>query len=69
MLFRSWFIRGGSAAAALTKFLQPGIVAYVNHNMIEAFELGATAHFRVEGLWNDDLMTLVKAPGPIPGNL
>ena len=61
----TWFIRGGSAGAALTKFLQPGIVAYVNHNMIEAFELGATAHFRVEGQWNDDLMTQVKAPGPI----
>ena len=62
----TWFIRGGSAGAALSKFLQPGIVAYVNHNMIEAFELGATAHFRVEGQWNDDLMTQVKAPGPIP---
>jgi nitrite reductase (NO-forming) len=62
----TWFIRGGSVGAALTKFLQPGIVPYVNHNMIEAFEFGATAHFRVEGQWNDDLMTLVKAPGPIP---
>ena len=61
----TWFIRGGSAGAALYKFLQPGIVAYVNHNMIEAFELGATAHFRVEGTWNDDLMTQVKAPEPI----
>ena len=61
----TWFIRGGSAGAALSKFLQPGIAAYVNHNMIEAFELGATAHFRVEGQWNDDLMTQVKAPGPI----
>ena len=36
--------------------------AYVNHNMIEAFELGATAHFRVEGPWNEDLMTQVRAP-------
>ena len=61
----TWFIRGGSAGAALYKFLQPGIYAYVNHNMIEAFELGATAHFRVEGKWNDDLMTQVKAPEPI----
>ena len=45
----TWFIRGGSVGAALTKFLQPGIVSYVNHNMIEAFEFGATAHFRVDG--------------------
>jgi nitrite reductase (NO-forming) len=62
----TWFIRGGSAGAALYKFLQPGIYPYVNHNMIEAFELGATAHFKVEGTWNDDLMTQVKAPEPIP---
>ncbi len=34
--------------------------------MIEAFEFGATAHFRVEGPWNDDLMTQVKPPAPIP---
>jgi nitrite reductase (NO-forming) len=61
----TWFIRGGSAGAALYKFLQPGIVSYVNHNMIEAFELGATAHFRVEGSWNDDLMSQVRAPGPV----
>jgi nitrite reductase (NO-forming) len=61
----TWFIRGGSAGAALYTFRQPGIVAYVNHNMIEAFELGATAHFKVEGAWNDDLMTQVKAPGPV----
>src|SRR5215468_7966183 len=61
----TWFIRGGSAGAALYTFLQPGIYAYVNHNMIEAFELGATAHFRVEGTWNDDLMAQIRAPAPI----
>ena len=58
----TWFIRGGSAGAALYTFLQPGIYAYVNHNLIEAVELGATAHFMVEGEWNDDLMKQVKAP-------
>ena len=36
------------------------------HNLIEAVELGATAHFKVEGKWNDDLMTRVKAPAEIP---
>jgi nitrite reductase (NO-forming) len=61
----TWFIRGGSAGAALYKFLEPGVYAYVNHNMIEAVELGATAHFKVEGAWDSDLMTQVKAPGPI----
>lgn len=64
----TWFIRGGSAGAALYTFLQPGIYAYVNHNLIEAVELGATAHFVVEGEWNDDLMKQVAAPGPIPLN-
>lgn len=63
----TWFIRGGSAAAALYTFLQPGVYAYVNHNLIEAVELGATAHFTVDGQWNDDLMTQVAAPGVISG--
>jgi nitrite reductase (NO-forming) len=61
----TWFVRGGSAAAALYTFRQPGIYAYVNHNLIEAVELGATAHFRVEGVWDEDLMSQVEKPGPI----
>ena len=64
----TWFIRGGSAGAALYTFRQPGIYAYVNHNLIEAVELGATAHFVVDGTWNDDLMTQVAAPAPISMN-
>lgn len=61
----TWHIPGGAAGAMLYTFLQPGIYAYVNHNLIEAVELGATAHFKVEGEWNDDLMTQVQAPSPI----
>ncbi|GHD05361.1 copper-containing nitrite reductase [Tianweitania populi] len=61
----TWFIRGGSAGAAFYTFKQPGVYAYVNHNLIEAAELGATAHFVVDGDWNDDLMTQVSAPAPI----
>jgi len=64
----TWFIRGGSAGSALYTFLQPGVYAYVNHNLIEAVELGATAHFMVEGEWDDDLMTQVEAPKPIATN-
>jgi nitrite reductase (NO-forming) len=64
----TWFIRGGSAGAALYTFRQPGIYAYVNHNLIEAVELGATAHFNVEGEWNNDLMEQVAAPGAISSN-
>ena len=58
----TWFIRGGSAGASLYTFLQPGIYAYVNHNLIEAVNLGATAHILVEGEWNNDLMEQVMEP-------
>ena len=58
----TWFIRGGSAGAALYTFLQPGVYAYVNHNLIEAVNLGATAHVLVGGNWNNDLMEQVVAP-------
>ncbi|KAB2942767.1 MAG: nitrite reductase, copper-containing [Hyphomicrobium sp.] len=58
----TWFIPGGTAGAAYYTFAQPGIYAYVNHNLIEAFELGAAAHFTVTGDWNDDLMTSVTPP-------
>lgn len=60
----TWFIRGGSAGAALYTFRQPGVYAYVNHNLIEAVNLGATAHFVVEGDWDNDLMAQVVAPSP-----
>lgn len=63
----TWFIRGGSAGAAIYTFRQPGIYAYLNHNLIEAVELGALAHVNVQGEWNEDLMTQVAAPGPIDG--
>jgi nitrite reductase (NO-forming) len=61
----TWFVRGGSATAVLYRFLQPGIYPYVNHNMTEALELGAFAHIKVEGKWDNNLMTQVKAPAPI----
>lgn len=61
----TWFIRGGSAGAMLYTFRQPGIYAYLNHNLIEAFGLGAAAHLQVDGVWNNDLMTQVSKPGPI----
>lgn len=61
----TWFIRGGSAGAAIYTFRQPGLYAYLNHNLIEAVIKGATAHFDVKGEWNDDLMTQLKKPSPI----
>ena len=63
----TWFIRGGSAGAMAYEFRQPGVYAYVNHNLIEAVLLGATAHVMVEGEWNDDLMMQVSKATPITG--
>lgn len=65
----TWFIRGGSAGAALYTFRQPGVYAYVTHNLIEAVELGATAHFKVEGEWNNDLMKQIQPPQPIAAEM
>ena len=62
----TWFIRGGSAGAALYTFRQPGVYVYLSHNLIEAVQLGALAHVVVDGDWDDDLMAQVQAPGPIP---
>ena len=61
----TWFIPGGSAVAMLYEFRQPGLYAYLNHNLIEAFLFGAAAHVMVEGEWNDDLMKQLRKPGPI----
>src|SRR3569623_1978269 len=63
----TWRVAGGSAAAAMYRFLQPGVYSYVNHNLIEAIYLGATAQFKVGGKWDDDLMTLIQKPTPIAG--
>ena len=61
----TWPVNGGEAVAAMYTFKQPGIYAYVNHNLIEAIMLGAAAHVSVEGEWNNDLMEQVSKPGPI----
>ena len=58
----TWFVRGGTAMAAMYTFEQPGVYAYVNHNLIEAALLGATAHFVVDGEWDNNLMEQVVAP-------
>ncbi len=61
----TWPIFGGEAAAIMYTFKQPGIYAYVNHNLIEAIMLGAAAHVSVEGEWNNDLMEQLESPRPI----
>ncbi len=61
----TWFVAGGTAGAAIYTFRQPGLYAYVNHNLIHAILKGAAAHFQVEGEWNDDLMTQIIKPRSI----
>ena len=61
----TWFVPGGTAAAMIYKFRQPGTYLYLNHNLIEAFILGAKAEVKVKGKWDDDLMKQVMEPTPI----
>jgi len=61
----TWHINGGECGVAMYTFKQPGIYAYVNHNLIEAIMKGAAGHVSVEGKWNNDLMEQVQKPGPI----
>ncbi|MCJ8322313.1 MAG: nitrite reductase, copper-containing [Rhizobiales bacterium] len=61
----TWAIPGGAAGAALYTFQQPGVYAYVNHNLIEAVLKGATAHVVVDGEWNNDLLEQISAPADI----
>ena len=63
--YETWPVAGGTAVAALYQFRQPGKYVYLNHNLIEAFTLGALAEINVSGEWNDNLMKKVKEPGPI----
>ena len=62
----TWFIPGGAAGAMIYKFRQPGTYVYLNHNLIEAFILGAKAEVKVEGKWNNDLMEQLMEPTRIP---
>jgi nitrite reductase (NO-forming) len=61
----TWFVPGGAAAASIYKFRQPGTYVYLNHNLIEAFILGAKAEVKVKGKWNDDLMKQLLPPTKI----
>lgn len=63
--YESWSVVGGSAVAALYQFRQPGTYVFLNHNLVEAFTLGAIAEVKVEGQWNDNLMKQIKEPAAI----
>ncbi len=58
----TWDVVPGGTAAAVYTFLQPGVYAYLNHNLIMAFVKDAKAFIHVEGEWDDALMEQTVAP-------
>lgn len=63
--FETWAVPGGSAAAVIYKFREPGTYAFINHNLIEAFDYGAVAQIKVSGNWDSSLMKQITKPIPI----
>jgi nitrite reductase (NO-forming) len=58
----SWDVVPGGSAAAVYTFRQPGLYAYLNHNLIMAFVKDAKAYIHVEGEWDDKLMEQTSPP-------
>jgi len=63
--FETWAVPGGSAAAVLYRFREPGTYVLLNHNLIEAFAYGALAQIKVEGKWDSSLMKVVRKQSPL----
>ena len=63
--FETWVVPGGSAAAVIYKFREPGTYLLLNHNLIEAFDYGAMAQIKVSGNWDSSLMKVVHEQGPV----
>ena len=61
----SWNVVPGGTAAAVHTFHQPGLYAYLNHNLIMAFVKDAKAYIHVEGEWDDELMEQTTPPTAI----
>lgn len=63
----TWSIAAGSTGAAMYTFKQPGVYVYLNHNLIEALNLGALAQIKVDGKWDNELMEQTVAPRAYEG--
>ncbi len=63
----SWDVVAGGTAAAVYTFRQPGVYAYLNHNLNKAFLYDAKAFIHVGGEWDDDLMTNSFQARPMGG--
>ena len=60
--YETWMVPGGSAVAALYQFREPGVYAFVDHELIKALVFNAVGQVKVDGDWNDDLMKQVAKP-------
>jgi nitrite reductase (NO-forming) len=63
----SWDVVAGGTAAMLYTFQQPGVYAYLNHNLIKAFLYDAKAFVHVNGGWNNELMINSFEARPMSG--
>jgi len=63
----SWDVVAGGTAAMLYTFQQPGVYAYLNHNLIKAFLYDAKAFVHVNGAWNNELMINSFEARPMSG--
>jgi len=57
--YETWIVPGGSAVAAMYQFREPGVYAFLDHELIKALVFNAVGQVKVSGDWNDDLMKQV----------
>ncbi|MGV9014088.1 MAG: copper-containing nitrite reductase [Flavobacteriales bacterium] len=60
--YETWAVPGGSAVAAIYQFREPGVYAFLDHELIKALVFNAVGQVKVDGEWNDDLMKQVAKP-------
>lgn len=58
----SWDVVPGGTAAAVYTFRQPGVYAYLNHNLNIAFLKDAKAFIHVSGEWDNEVMEQTREP-------
>jgi nitrite reductase (NO-forming) len=60
--YETWMVPGGSAGAAMYQFREPGVYAFLDHELIKSLVFNAVGQVKVDGDWNDDLMKQVAKP-------
>lgn len=64
--YETWAVPGGTAVAALYRFREPGVYAFLDHELIKSLIFNAVGHVKVDGDWNDDLMKQIAKPQATP---